>query len=127
MKTANVNQYLALRESLVKEQAALEARLADINRALEGKAAPAPATVAAKPGPKPGSRRRGKRAKNEFSMKEATVKALASKPLTRPELLQAVLKLGYTFTAKKPLLSLSTLLYTDKSFKNNDGKFSVGK
>ncbi len=125
MRTTNVNQYLALRESLVKEKAALEARLADINRALEGKAATT--VAAAKPGPKPGSRRRGKRAKNELTMKEATVKALAAKPLSRTELLQAVLKLGYKFTAKNPLNSLSTLLYTDKAFKNSGGKFNVGK
>ena len=78
-----------------------------------------------KPGPKPGSRR--KRAKNELSLKEAVVKALAGKSLSRTELLQAVMKLGYTFTAKKPLNSLSTLLYSDRSIKNNGGKFSIAK
>lgn len=125
MKLTDVNKYVALREALAKEKTALEARLAAINRALEGKTETLPAP--AKPGPKPGVRRRGKRAKNEMSMKEATVKALAAKPLSRTELLQAVLKLGYKFTAKNPLNSLSTLLYSDKSFKNTDGKFSVGK
>ncbi|KAF0179823.1 MAG: hypothetical protein FD161_1165 [Limisphaerales bacterium] len=123
MKLTDVNKYVALREALANEKTALEARLAAINAALEGKA---PA-VAAKPGPKPGVRRRGKRAKNEMSMKEAVVKALAAKPLSRTELLQAVLKLGYKFTAKNPLNSLSTLLYSDKSIKNTDGKFAVGK
>jgi len=47
--------------------------------------------------------------------------------LSRTELLDAVLKLGYKFTASNPLNSLSTLLYSDKSFKNSNGKFSVGK
>jgi hypothetical protein len=36
-------------------------------------------------------------------------------------------KIGYKFTTKKPLNSLSTLLSKDKAFKNTDGKFSVGK
>ncbi|NBR85868.1 MAG: hypothetical protein EBY09_06905 [Verrucomicrobia bacterium] len=125
MKLNNVNQYVALREALVKEKAKLEARLAEINRALGGRASEA-GTSGPKPGPKAGSRR-GKRAKNELSMKEAAVKALAAKPLSRTELLDAVLKLGYKFTASNPLNSLSTLLYSDKSFKNSNGKFSVGK
>lgn len=122
MKLTDVNKYVALREALAKEKTALEARLAAINAALEGKPPAAPS----KPGPKPGPRSR-KRAKNEMSMKEAVVKALAAKPLSRTELLQAVLKLGYKFTAKDPLNSLSTLLYSDKSIKNTDGKFTVGK
>ncbi len=126
MKTTNVSQYVALREALVKEKAALEVRLVAINHALEGKGG-GPAVVKTGKVGRPPGRRRGKRAKNEFSMKEAVVRALAGKPLNRQELLQAVQKLGYKFTAKDPLNSLSTLLYTDKSFKNTDGKFSVGK
>ena len=126
MKITDVSQYVALREALVKEKSALEARLAAINRALEGKNPGAPAKPGRKPGRKAGAPR-GKRAKNEMSMKEATVKALTGKALSRQELLAAVQKLGYKFTAKKPLNSLSTLLYTDKGFKNSGGKFSVGK
>lgn len=122
MKLTDVDKYVALREALAKEKTALEARLAAINAALGGKAS----AVSGKPGPKPGPRSR-KRAKNELSMKEAVVKALAAKPLSRTELLQAVLKLGYKFTAKNPLNSLSTLLYSDKSIKNTAGKFTVGK
>jgi hypothetical protein len=122
MKLTDVNKYVALREALAKEKTALEARLAAINAALDGKAPAA----SGKPGPKPAPRSR-KRAKNEMSMKEAVVKALAAKPLSRTELLQAVLKLGYKFSAKDPLNSLSTLLYSDRSIKNTDGKFTVGK
>lgn len=121
MRLTDVDKYLALRESLTKEKAALEARLAAINRALTG---PAPA-AAVRAGRKPGLRR--KRAKNELSLKEAVAKALAGKSLSRTDLLQAVMKLGYTFTAKKPLNSLSTLLYSDRSIKNNGGKFSIAK
>ena len=125
MRLTDVDKYLALRESLTKEKAALEARLAAINRALTGPAPAAAVRAGRKPGSKPGSRR--KRAKNELSLKEAVVKALAGKSLSRTELLQAVMKLGYTFTAKKPLNSLSTLLYSDRSIKNNGGKFSIAK
>lgn len=125
MKLTDVDKYVALRAALAKEKAALETRLAAINRALEGQSSGSLAS--AKRGPKPGVGSRGKREKNELSMKEAVVKALAAKPLTRAELLDAVLALGYKFSGKSPLNSLSTLLYSDKSFKNNDGKFSVAK
>ena len=123
MKIKDVDQYVALRAALQKEKAALEARLAEIDRALSG-------TGAGKPGRPAGVKtepRRGKRAKNSMSLKEAAVKALGGKTLGRQEILDGVLALGYKFTAKKPLLSLSTLLYSDKSFKNVDGKFCVAK
>ncbi|MFM8471554.1 MAG: hypothetical protein ACKODH_16590 [Limisphaerales bacterium] len=126
MKLTDVDKFLALRESLTKEKAGLEARLAAINRAL-GAPVPVIAALRAKPGPKPGSRRRGKRAKNTLSMKEAAVKAVTGKSLSRHEVLKAILALGYKFTAKDPLNSLSSLLYSDKSFKNTGGKFSVAK
>ncbi len=126
MKLTNVDKYVAMRASLTKEKVALETRLASINRALDANVGITVVKVGRKPGPKP-IVRRGKRAKNELTMKEATVRALAAKPLDRKSLLQAVQKLGYTFTAKNPLNSLSTLLYTDKAFKNTGGKFSVGK
>lgn len=122
MKQNNVGQYVALRAALLKEKAELEARLQDISHALGGRG-----TTSPQPEPKQPRARRGRRARNELTMKEATVQALAGKPLSRTELLQAVMKLGYKFTAKNPLNSLSTLLYSDKSFKNTDGKFSVGK
>jgi hypothetical protein len=124
MKLTDVDKYLALRESLTKEKLALETRLAAINRAL-GSAVPSALTARAKPGPKPGSRR--KRAKNEMSMKDAAVKALTGKSLSRHEVLKGILALGYKFTAKDPLNSVSSLLYSDPSFKNQDGKFSLAK
>ena len=130
MKLTDVDQYVAMRAALAKEKAALEARLAAIKRALDGNAG----IPAAKPGRKPGAKpspkavvRRGPRAKNSMTMKEAIVQALGTKSLGRKELLEAVLKLGYKFSAKDALSSLSTVLYMDKAFKNTDGKFSVGK
>lgn len=131
MKLTDVDRYIALRASLTKEKAALEARLAAINRAL-GNAAPV-AEHSAKSASKPASKSspkagaRGKRAKNEMTMKEATVKALTGTSLGRQDVLKAVLALGYKFTASDPLNSLSSLLYADKTFKNKDGKFSLAK
>jgi hypothetical protein len=126
MKLTDVDKYVALREALVNEKTALESRLAAINRALQGSSGIAAPKGGSKPGPKP-IVRRGKRAKNKLTMKEAAVQALVAKPLDREALLKAVQKIGYKFTAKEPLNSLSTLLYTDKAFKNTGGKFSVGK
>ena len=138
MKLTDVDQYVAMRASLAQEKATLEARLAAINRALDGGTEPAAPTPGPKPGPTPGLKpglkpgpkpgaRRGPRAKNSMTMKEAMVQALAGKSLGRKDLLEAVKKLGYKFSAKDALSSISTVLYTDKSFKNTDGKFSVGK
>ena len=125
---------MAMRAALAQEKAALEARLAAINRALDGNTASPTASPTAKPGRKPGAKpgpkpvvRRGPRAKNSMTMKEAIVQALGNKSLGRKELLEAVLKVGYKFSAKDALSSLSTVLYMDKAFKNTDGKFSLAK
>ena len=122
MKLTDVEQYVTMRASLAHEKATLEARLAAINLALDGSTA----LTAARPGPKPEARR-GPHAKNSMTMKEAMTRALAGQALGRKELLEAVMKLGYKFRAKDALSSISTVLYTDKSFKNTDSKFSVGK
>lgn len=88
-------------------------------------AAPAPAKLAkavklAKPVK---VRRGGKRAKNEMSLRDAVLAVTKSRPLARQEILVGVQNLGYVFSAKDPLNSLSTLLYTDKGIKNYGGKF----
>jgi hypothetical protein len=87
--------------------------------------APAPAKLAkavklAKPAK---VRRGGKRAKNEMSLRDAVLAVTKSRPLARQEILVGVQNLGYVFSAKDPLNSLSTLLYTDKGIKNYGGKF----
>ena len=50
-------------------------------------------------------------------------RATKAKPLSKPDILVAVEKAGYVFSAKSPMSSLNTLVYSDKSFKNVDGKF----
>ncbi len=121
MKRDPLKQYVSLRDSLLKRKATLEAELAKINAAL-GEAGPVVAPVA-KAKAAPASR---KRAKNSLSLKSAVSQVLTDKALTKPEILKAVTKLGYEFTAKDPTNSLNTLLYSDKSFKNQgDGKFAL--
>ena len=122
MKRDPLKQYVSLRDSLLKRKAALEAELAKINSAL-GEAAPAKAAAAAKAAPA----RSRKRAQNSVSLKSAVSDVLKTKPLTRPDILKAVEKAGYTFTAKDPLNSLNTLLYSNKKvFKNfGDGTFGL--
>ena len=126
MKRASLKQYVALRESLLNRQAELEAELTEINAALG--AAKAVAAVAAPsastaPAAKVARRGGGRRAQNTMSLREAVLAATKSKPLPKKEILEGVIKLGYKFTAKDPLNSLNTLLYTDKQIKNYDGKF----
>lgn len=120
MKRDPLKQYVSLRDSLLKRKAALEAELAKINAAL-GEAAPAKAAAKAAPA------RSRKRAQNSVSLKSAVCEVLKTKPLTRPDILKAVGKAGYTFTAKDPLNSLNTLLYSNKKvFKNlGDGTFAL--
>lgn len=150
-----LKQYVSLRTSLVSEKASLEARLREINQALgasapaaavasesaaaslapakrrgrppkavaKGAAVAAPSAAAA-----PGKRgRRAGRASNGGSLKDAAVAALqGGKSLSRQDLLKAVVDSGYKFTAKDPLNSLSTLIYSSKNlFKAKSGMISL--
>ncbi|MCW5558641.1 MAG: hypothetical protein KIT22_12525, partial [Verrucomicrobiae bacterium] len=108
----------------VKRQAELQQELAQISAAL-GTAptvaiaaevtapdpAPAPAATPAEP-------KRRKRAKNELSLVDAVLTVTKDKPLPKAEILAAIGKIGYKFTAKDPLNSLNTTLYTSKKLKN---------
>jgi hypothetical protein len=139
MRLDKLKQYVSLRQDLTAEKHQIEARLNVINQALAtaGSAAPAPrrgpgrppkaVAVAAAPvaaAPKRRGRRKFKRAKNTMSLKEAVSQATKSRPLAKKDILTAVKKAGYIFTATDPMNSLNTLLYGDKGFKNHGaGKF----
>lgn len=140
MKNDSLKQFVALRAELLREQGELVARLAEIEKALgavgtvvAGVAAPARRgrPPGRRPGRPPGAasaaaaapKRRAKRAKNALSLREVVLSVTKDAPLSRQDLLKAVQKNGYVFTAKDPLNSLSTLLYSDKGIKNYDGKF----
>lgn len=118
-KSDSLKQYVALHQALLKEKAALEQRLAQIEQALSG-TVPAKSASASAAAPRAIVRRM----KNKLSLKAAVIKVTSAKPLTKPEILAAVRKLGYRFGAPNPLPSLNTVLYTGKAFKNEGGKFS---
>ncbi|MGV3756188.1 MAG: hypothetical protein ACO1QS_12470 [Verrucomicrobiota bacterium] len=123
MKNSSIKKFIALRDGLLKEKAELTARLAEIEKALgvegEVKAEKAP-KAAGKRGPK-------RRARNELSLKEAAAKVASGKPLTKQEILDGILKLGYVFKTKDPMNSLNVVLYSGKNFKRADGKFVAAK
>lgn len=120
MKVDAVKQFIALRAALTSEKTRLEARLAEIDRAL-GQAvgrSSAKGAVATVPPP------RHKRANNVVSLKEAVIQATKNKPLTKREILEAIKRNGYRFSAKNPMNSLNVTLYTKGNFKRANGKFS---
>ena len=121
MKYASIKQFVKLRQQLETERNAIISRLTEVEAAL-GSFQAATALPAAK-APKVKAVR--KRAKNELSLKEAILKVTTGKALTKQEILDAVQKLGYQFSTKNPVNSLSVVLYGKKpKFKNQGGKFS---
>jgi hypothetical protein len=130
MKIDALKQYAKLRQQLMEEQSELQTRLNEINQVLGTETAPAspptttPPAEAESPVPVAQVKRRGRRA-GKMSMREAITQALSERgPLSRGELGQAVVDLGYKSHAKNPLGSLGILLYSKNSpFKKKDGKF----
>jgi hypothetical protein len=116
-----LKQFASLREALNKEKIELESRLAEINEAL-GSATSHFAPRAAYPAaPRrgvgygaPGAGRRG----NPLSLKNMILEVTKAKPLSKQEILDAILKTGYKFATKKPMNSVGTVLYTSKEFKS---------
>jgi hypothetical protein len=129
MRIDLLKKFVSMREALTAEKATLETRLAQINDALaiaaEPGVAPAPSRPAAATATVERQRRvvGRRRAENQLSLREAVLQVTRGKAMTRQEILEGVKKLGYKFTAKDPLNSLSTLLYTTKAIKNYGGKF----
>jgi len=117
MKTDSLKQFVTLQQSLLKEKAGLQARMAEIDKAL-GVAAAASGVPVRKGLP---------RIPNPMSLKSAVVKVTSVKPLTKSEILEAIAKLGYRFAAKDPTNSLNVVLYTDKQFKHENGRFSPAR
>ena len=118
MRSDSIKKYIVLRDSLLREKTSLETRLAQINQALSVDGTGAPARRKER---RPRIRRRSR---NRLSLKAAVTKATKAKPLSKPEILAAIKKLGYNFSAKNPINSLNTVLYSNHQFKNVGGKFS---
>jgi len=120
MRIDKLKQYVSLRQDLLDEKSRIESRLDEITAALAAQGG-AGTTAKRTRIARRGRRRSFKRAKNEMSLKEAVLRVTKSRPLTKAEILSAVRKTGYKFTAKAPLNSLNTLLYGSKNFKNHGG------
>ena len=120
-----LTQLTALRAALEQERAKIQERLQQIEAAL-GDGGPAAFIRSGQNGVAP-SRRRGPRARNTLTVREAVAKATASRPLGLSEIVLAVGKLGYKFTSKNPQNSLGAYLYGKdgrKHFKRVNGKFA---
>src|SRR6185295_682398 len=117
MRADPIARFVQLHRQLTREKQLLEDRLARINRALSSLDA---------------SRRnrahafRHRPARNSMSLKEAIVRATSARPLTKPEIYQAVEALGYRFTGKDPMNAINVQLYTKGQFKRHGRKFSPG-
>ena len=117
-----VAQLANLRTALERERTDLLKRLNQIEEALNGAGSPAAFIKAGG-----GRGRRGPRARNKLTVREAIAKATASKPLGLAEIVVAVRKIGYKFTSKNPQNSVGAYLYGAdgrKHFKRVDGKFA---
>lgn len=119
MKPDSLKRYVSLRDSIFAEREQLLSRLREIDVALGAMGfrgrdgAYAPRTAVG-------------RIRNELSLKEAVLKVIAAKPLTKHEILDAVLRLGYQFSTNDPLNSLGVILYgKSPKFKNEGGRFSL--
>ncbi len=135
MKQDITTRIVQLHASLVKEKASLEQRLTVINKALRSiggsvnsgvAVSKADVSIAApkpgKPGKRGGARRR---LDNPMPLKKAIIQVTKAKPLTKDEILAAVLKLGYKFTGPIPMNSINVHLYTKGQFKKHaGGRFS---
>jgi hypothetical protein len=126
MKSTAIKQFIKLRHQLESERTQIANRLKEVEAALGSfTTAPlvAPMTTGRKRGPKPGSKRK---ASNELSLKEAVVKAIGNKQMTREQILEGVLATGYRFRTSNPLNSLNVILYGKKpKFSRKDGRFGL--
>ena len=111
MKTTTdlIKQAQAVRQRLQSRKTELERELSEINRALNGHASAAVPRV--RPDRQP-VRQPVKLVKNQFSLRDMVLRATAKRPLTKPEILDAVQRAGYKFTTNDPANSLNALLYS---------------
>lgn len=114
-----LKQYTALRDSIFAEREQVITRLREIDEATGAMGLRGKDTYH-------GPRTPTGRARNELSLKEAVLKAIEGKALSKHEILDAVLAMGYSFSTNDPLNSLGVILYGKKpKFKNEHGKFSL--
>lgn len=119
MKTDALEQYVSLRDAIFAEREQLLKRLREVDEALGSMGLPGRDSYY-------GPRTPTGRVRNEMSLKEAVFKVIEGKALTKHEILDAVLRMGYQFSTDDPLNSLGVILYgRNPKFKNEGGKFSL--
>ena len=130
MKRDSLKQFSRLRSALAEERTLLENRLARINNLL----GPFPtrgrslSTAPRRAGARPSQRgQASRRSPGDLSLRKAIIQATSSKPLTKPEILEAVKRLGFRFTTSRPMASLNAYLYRKGEFLRRNGRFSPGK
>jgi hypothetical protein len=99
-----LQQYASLRDAIYAEREQLIARLREMDEALGAMGLRGKESYY-------GSRTSGSRARNELSLKDAVLKVIDGKSMSKGEILDAVLKLGYQFTTDDPMNSLGVVLY----------------
>ena len=110
-KTDALQEFASVKEALEQERTQLKERIAEIEKAL-GIAGFSYSSARS-------SGRRG----NPSSLKSMVLEVTKDRPLTKDEILDAVVKAGYKFASKDPRNSLGTMLYTNPEIKNYGGKF----
>jgi hypothetical protein len=116
---AALKEYIALRDSIFAEREQLITRLREMDAALGAEGLRGKERYSGPTTP-------SGRVRNELSLREAILKVIEGKALTKHEILDAVLALGYTFSTGDPLNSVGVVLYGKKpKFKNEHGKFSL--
>jgi len=119
-----VQAAIASFQRLQQRRKELQAEIEEIDGALEqmGGMKPVPAARRVQ-----GTATTRKRAGNSMSIREAALKALSNGAKSRQDLLAAVQKLGYQFSAVDPMNSLQAFLYGPgkKLFTRRDGMFAL--
>jgi hypothetical protein len=117
--TDALKEYVALRDAIFTEREQLITRLREMDQALGVMGLRGKDSYY-------GPRTTTGRARNDMSLKEAVLKVIDGKAMTKHEVLDAVIALGYQFTTDDPLNSLGVILYGKKpKFKNDKGRFSL--
>jgi hypothetical protein len=113
-----LKQFLEFRERLVAEREQLTARLREINGVVP--------IASVNGGGVFSGQKRTRITRNPLSLKAAILKITEKKALTKHEILDAVLALGYKFTTNDPLNSIGVIIYgKDPKFVNEGGRFRV--
>ena len=119
MKPDALKQYVSLRDAIFSEREQLIGRLREIDEALGAMGLRASDAYY-------GPRTPTGRVRNEMSLRDAVFKVIDGKALTKHEILDAVIRLGYQFSTNDPLNSLGVILYgRNPKFKNVGGRFSL--